>query len=101
METSKRRQIPTTKACPNFSFRGLRKKNSLRFFATDFRDGPVTLINYALVSSGNPVRAHTGEFAMAAAGRAYGPRPGRAAPGIMAVVRALCAFVSCFRVHFI
>jgi len=30
----------------------------------------VALINYALVSSGNPVRAHMGEFTMAAAGRA-------------------------------
>jgi len=37
METSKRRQIPTMMStCPNFSFRGLRKKNSLRFFVTDF-----------------------------------------------------------------
>jgi len=34
METSKRHQIPTTNACPNFSFRGLRKKN----FVTLFRD---------------------------------------------------------------
>jgi len=33
----------------------------------------VTLINYALVSSGNPVCTHPGEFTMAAAGRASGP----------------------------
>jgi len=69
METSRRRQIPTTNACPNFSFRGLRKKISLRFFVTDFRHS----YNYALVSSGNPVRTHTGEFTMAAAGGASGP----------------------------
>jgi len=35
METSKRRQIPTTKACPNFSFRGPRKEKN---FVTLFRD---------------------------------------------------------------
>jgi len=52
METSKRRQILTTNASPNFSFRGLRKKILLRFFVTT----SVTLINCTLVS-GNPVRA--------------------------------------------
>jgi len=65
METSKRRQIPTSNACPNFSFRGLRKKILLHFFMTTFH---FTLINYSVVSSGNPVRAHTGDFTMAAAG---------------------------------
>jgi len=40
------------------------KKILLRFFVTT----SVTLTNYALVSSGNPVRTHTGEFTMAAAG---------------------------------
>jgi len=44
-------------------------------FRDGFRDGLPSVINYALVSSGNSVRAHTGEFTMAAAGR-------RAVPGI-------------------
>jgi len=35
METSKRRQIPTMNECPNFSFRGLRKKKN---FVTLLRD---------------------------------------------------------------
>jgi len=47
----------------------------------DLQCTPVTLTNYALVS-GNPVRAHTDEFTMAAAGRASGPT--RAVPGITA-----------------
>jgi len=41
-----------------------------------------TFLNYTLVSSGNHIqkRAHTGDFTMDAAGRAFGPT--RAAPGI-------------------
>jgi len=82
METSKIRQIPTTNACPNFSFRGLRKKFPYAFSWRITWRTSVTLINYiyALVSSGNPVRTH---------GRVYhgrsrpGLRPSRAAPGIM------------------
>jgi len=97
METSKRRQIPTTTAYANFSSRGLRKKKKITLFLS-FLSTSVTLrettsvtpINYTLVSSGNHiqniqiVRAHTGDFTMAAAGRAFGPD--RAVPGIMYAV---------------
>jgi len=37
METSKRRQIPTTNACANFSFRGLSKKKNFTLFRS-FRE---------------------------------------------------------------
>jgi len=37
MDTSKRRQIPTTNACANFSFRGLRKKKNFTLFRS-FRE---------------------------------------------------------------
>jgi len=75
METSKRRQIPTTNAYPNFSFRGLRKKNFITLFCDYFRHA------YKLYTSQRQPSTRTDEFTMAAAGRAYGPT--RAAPGII------------------
>jgi len=65
-------------------------KKISRFFIV-FVTTSVTFLNYTLDSSGkhiqniqinggNTVRAHTGDFTMAAAGRAFGPT--RAAPGI-------------------
>jgi len=83
METSKRRQIPTTNACQNFSFRGLRiKKNSWPL--------PSRWENYfrhsrKLHTSQQRQRpsqyAHARDITMAAACRAFGPT--RAMPGII------------------
>jgi len=57
METSKRRQIPTTNASQNFTFRGIRiKKNFVTLKKTTsvtLKAISVTLRKYTLVSSGN------------------------------------------------
>jgi len=77
METSKRRQIPMTNACPNFSFRGL-AKNVVTLFRDGFRD--YFRHAYKLHTSQRQPSTRTGEFTMSAAGRASGPT--LAAPGI-------------------
>jgi len=74
----KRRLMPTTNVCPNFSFRGLRKK-----FVTLFRD--YFRHAYKLHTSQRQPSTRTGEFTMAAAGQASGAT--RAAPGIIAQSR--------------
>jgi len=51
METSKRHQIPTTKACKNFSFRGLRIKKN--FITLDFRDSTLTYAQESIFSQTN------------------------------------------------
>jgi len=63
METSKR-QIPTTNACPNFSFRGLRIKK----FSYHFRQIQEVRTSQRSIQ--------TCDLTMAAAGRAFGPAPG-------------------------
>jgi len=87
METSKRRQMPTTNACANFSFRGLRKKNFTLF--RSFREYFRHAENYfhhcqKLHTSQQRQRpfqcAHARDLTMAAGGRAFGPT--RAAPGM-------------------
>jgi len=50
METSKRHQIPTTNACKNFSFRGLRIKE---FITLDFRDSTLTYAQESIFSLTN------------------------------------------------
>jgi len=57
METSKKRQISTTNACKNFSFRGVRiKRNFFMLFTYYFRDSENYFRDFLrcrLVSSGN------------------------------------------------
>jgi len=85
METSKKRQIPTTNACANFSFRGLRKKKKFtlfRSFHEYFRHAERNYFRHGqkLHTSQQRQRpiqyAHARNLTMAAAGRAFG------APGI-------------------
>jgi len=92
-ETSKRRQIPTTNACTNFSFRGLRKKKNFalfRSFREYFRHAQRNYFRHAdkLHTSQQRYRAtqyaHTCDFTMA-----FGSY--RAVPGINCV---LCSSIT-------
>jgi len=88
METSKRRQIPTTNACPNFSFANSRTSIfvviSLRFFVTHLRHFYKFPHSQRKPTACHTVRAlaHTqASLLWLRAGRAQGPA--RASPGIM------------------
>jgi len=89
METNKRRQIPTTNVCKNFSFRGLRiKKNSVTLLLSTSVTVklPRSLSELQTSQQRHPhtiqiVRAHTRDLTMVAAGWAFGPD--RAAPDII------------------
>jgi len=98
METSERRQIPTTNACVNFRFKGLRKKKNFTLFRS-FREKFCHAENYfrhcqkLYTSRQRPIQyAHVRDLTKPAAGRAFGPD--RAVPGIIKHKDACAALVT-------
>jgi len=92
METSKRRQIPSTNAS-KFQLQVPSQKKFVTLFRDYFRHA------YKLHTRQRQPSTRTGEFTMAAAGRAFGPT--RAAPGIMeAQISALAGRIFVILVSF-